>query len=221
MRVENALPVMLSARGMRVDDAQSALVSLPMNPSLGSVSSASAQVGNLVRRAMTFFETNRQAAWHCLRDASALLGSETQESVINSPAFQSTSRPSGLAPWQAKWTLAYIEASLGSKIAIGEMADRVALSKSHFSRAFKRSFGCPPMAYVGLRRVERAKLMITSTSQRLMDIALACGFADQSHLTRYFRRVVGMSPGLWRRMSECGTRGVATQAAEESAPRRP
>jgi len=220
MRVENTMPVMLSTSGMRIDAAQSALVSLRMNPSPGSVSSASAQVGNLVRRAMTFFETNREAAWRCLRDASTLLGSETQESVVNEPTLQSTFRPSGLTAWQAKRTVAYIEANLGSKLAIREMAALIALSKSHFSRAFKQSLGYSPMAYVGLRRVERAKLMITSTSERLMDIALACGFADQSHLTRCFRRVVGMSPGLWRRMSECETRGVETQAAEESAPRR-
>jgi AraC-like DNA-binding protein len=59
------------------------------------------------------------------------------------------------------------------------------------------------MAYVAARRVERAKLMMTSTRERLTGIALACGFADQSHLNRHFRRVVGTSPGLWRRTSQC------------------
>jgi AraC family transcriptional regulator len=54
------------------------------------------------------------------------------------------------------------------------------------------------VAYVVVRRVERAKLMITSTLERLMDIALARGFSDQSHFTRSFRHVVGMSPGVWR-----------------------
>jgi len=91
-------------------------------------------------------------------------------------------------------------------MAIREMADLLALSENHFSRAFKQSLGSSPMAYVRLRRVERAKLMMTSTSERLMDIALACGFTDQPHLNKYFRRVVGMSPGIRRRMSEYGTR---------------
>jgi AraC-like DNA-binding protein len=59
------------------------------------------------------------------------------------------------------------------------------------------------MAFVVARRIERAKLMMTSTRERLTDIALACGFSDQSHLNRHFRRVVGTSPGLWRRMSQC------------------
>ena len=113
--------------------------------------------------------------------------------------LRGTFRPGGLATWQVKRTVAYIEANLGSKLSVGDIADLAALGKCHFSRAFKQSLGSSPMAYVGLRRVERAKLMMTTTSERLSDIALACGFADQSHFNRYFRQVVGMSPGLWRR----------------------
>jgi AraC family transcriptional regulator len=202
MSAENASPVLPPTQAMQVDCAQSALVSLrPIPPPL-SVASASARIGNLVRRAMTFFDTNREAAWCCLRDASTLLGSETEESDINAPAMHCAFRTGGLAVWQAKRTVAYIEANLGSKLAIRDMADLVALSKCHFSRAFKQTVGSSPMAYVAVRRIERAKLMMTSTGQRLTDIALACGFADQSHLNRYFRRVVGVSPGLWRRVSQ-------------------
>jgi AraC family transcriptional regulator len=108
-------------------------------------------------------------------------------------------RRGGLSKSRASRALTYIEAKLTSKITIGELANFVALSQSHFSRAFKQSLGSCPMSYVATRRVERAKLMMTSTRERLSDIALACGFADQSHLNRYFRRVVGVSPGLWRR----------------------
>jgi AraC family transcriptional regulator len=162
----------------------------------------SARVGHLVEQAMTFFETNREAAWRCLKDASTLLGVEPRESSIDAATLQTAFRPGGLATWQATRALDYIEANLGSKMAIEEMANVVALSKSHFSRAFKRRLGSSPMAYVAVRRVERAKLMMTSTRHGLTEIALACGFADQSHLNRYFRRVVGMSPGLWRRMSQ-------------------
>jgi AraC family transcriptional regulator len=57
------------------------------------------------------------------------------------------------------------------------------------------------MTYVAARRVERAKLMMTSTQERLAVIALACGFADQPHFNRHFRGAVGMSPGLWRRIA--------------------
>jgi AraC-like DNA-binding protein len=113
----------------------------------------------------------------------------------------STARPGGLAAWQANRALKFIEGNLGSKMAIREIADYVALSSSHFSRAFKRSLGSSPNAYVTERRVERALRMMASTQKSLTEIALACGFSDQPHFTRSFRRVVGMSPGVWRRTS--------------------
>jgi len=152
-----------------------------------------AEAIHLVRRAMTFFDTDRAAAWRYLNDASTLLGLGAEPDAP---------RRGGLPAWRAKRALAYIEANLASKITIGDMADLVALSKSHFSRAFKQSLGACPMTYVATRRVERAKLMMTSSRERLSDIALACGFVDQPHLNRYFRRMVGISPGLWRRSLE-------------------
>jgi AraC family transcriptional regulator len=158
-----------------------------------------AQVSHLVRRAMSFFETDRAAAWRCLNAASNLLGRESNEPRIELRAPLDAPRKGGLPKWRATQALTYIEVNIGSKIEVGAMADIVALSKSHFSRAFKQSLGTSPMTYVTTRRVERAKLLMTSSRQRLSDIALACGFADQSHLNRYFRRVVGISPGLWRR----------------------
>lgn len=165
----------------------------------GAQSAWSARVENLVRRAMFLFETNRAMAWRCLSDASSLLGTESEETgTLETPA-PITLKPGGLSVWQAKQALAFMDANLGSKISIAEISALVRLSKSHFCRAFKLTLGTSPMAYLSIRRVERAKLLITSTSERLSDIALACGFADQSHLNRSFGRMVGMSPGLWRR----------------------
>jgi AraC family transcriptional regulator len=158
-----------------------------------------AEVSHLIRRAMSVFETDRAAAWRYLHDASHLLGREPNEPRIAARSAPEAPRRGGLPKWRAQRALAYIEANLGSKIAIGEVADCVVLSKSHFSRAFKKSLGTSLMSYVTMRRIERAKHMMASSPERLSDIALACGFADQSHLNRYFRRVVGVSPGFWRR----------------------
>src|SRR5580704_8308866 len=169
-----------------------------LNRSLRSVASASVRVGDLVRQAMSFFETDRKAAWRCLSDASTLLGPEAQELGLNTPNVDKL-RPGGLAIWQARRTLAYIEANLASKMEIDDLARVVALSRSHFSRAFKHCVGMSPMEYVVARRVERAKVMIRGTSESLAEVALACGFADQAHLNRRFRDIVGISPGRWRR----------------------
>ena len=148
---------------------------------------------------MLFLESDREAARRCLNHASALLGSEAQQSASSTMCTNPAIHAGGLARWQAQRALAYIEDNLGSKLDTRALADLVAFSKSHFSRAFKRSLGLPPMAYVASRRVERAKVMIAGTREQLTQIALACGFADQSHLNRSFRRVVGVSPGRWRR----------------------
>ena len=157
------------------------------------------RIGRLVRRAMNFLESDRQAAWRCLSDASALLDPLAEDSTAGDAVQSGRFQPGGLARWQARRAVAYIEAHLESKLDVGGLAELVSFSKSHFSRAFKRSLGYPPMAYVMARRVERAKVLMTSTRQQLTEIALICGFADQSHLNRSFRRVIGVSPGRWRR----------------------
>jgi AraC family transcriptional regulator len=169
-----------------------------LNRSLRSVASASVKVGDLVRQAMTFLETDRKAAWRCLSDASTLLGADVQDLGVNAPSVDKL-QPGGLATWQARRTLAHIEANLASKMDIDDLANVVALSRSHFARAFKRSLGFSPMEYVVVRRVERAKAMISGTREPLAEVALACGFADQAHLNRRFRDIVGISPGRWRR----------------------
>jgi AraC family transcriptional regulator len=169
-----------------------------LNRSMRSVASASIQVGQLVRQAMAFLETDRKAAWRCLSDASTLLGPDEEDLGVRAPSVDKL-KPGGLATWQARRTLAYIEANLASKMGIDDLANVVALSRSHFSRAFKHCVGVSPMEYVLARRVERAKVMISGTREPLAEVALACGFADQAHLNRRFRDMVGISPGRWRR----------------------
>lgn len=67
------------------------------------------------------------------------------------------------------------------------------------SRAFKVSFGEPPHGYIVRRRIEEAKRIMEETEEPLSQIAAACGFADQSHFCRHFRRSECTSPSLWRR----------------------
>jgi AraC family transcriptional regulator len=192
---------------------QASVSSSYSNRSLRSVASASFRVGHLVRQAMTSLETDPQAAWRCLSDASKLLGANAQEAPSGGGG-EGKIRPGGLAAWQKGRTLAYIEANLGSKLEIGDLASVVALSRSHFSRAFKHSVGLPPMEYVVARRVERAKVMISSTREPLAEVAMACGFADQAHLNRRFREIVGESPGRWRRSCAQEPKPVALRGGE-------
>ena len=105
----------------------------------------------------------------------------------------------GLAPWQVRRVLAHIEANLGTSIRNKDLATIARLSPFHFNVAFRNSVGESPHAHIIRRRVERAQGLMLSTEQTLTDIAAECGFADQAHLTRLFRRLSGESPAAWRR----------------------
>jgi AraC family transcriptional regulator len=105
----------------------------------------------------------------------------------------------GLSPWQIRKVTSHVEAHLDRTIRNDDLASLVRLNPSHFGRAFRNSFGEPPHEYVIRRRVERAQGLMLSTDAPLSEIALDCGLADQSHLTRLFRRIAGESPRAWRR----------------------
>jgi AraC-like DNA-binding protein len=71
------------------------------------------------------------------------------------------------------------------------------LSRFELSRQFRRRLGTSPHRYAVMRRLERARRVVASGSS-LAEAAAACGFADQSHMTRQFKRAYGVSPGQWR-----------------------
>jgi AraC family transcriptional regulator len=166
----------------------------------GPVTESQSRLWGLIRQAVSVLERDRSEAWRCLRDAYMLF--EQQPLAEPGPARAGPAvRPGCLAAWQARRVVEYIEQHLGAKLTNEDIAAAIGLSKSHFSRAFKSTLGASPMAYVAGRRVERAKRMMVASAESLAEVALDCGFADQSHLNRQFRRAVGMSPGQWRRSS--------------------
>jgi AraC family transcriptional regulator len=105
----------------------------------------------------------------------------------------------GLAPFQAKRVAAYIESNIFLNLRVADLAGIVQLSIGHFSRAFKESFGRPPLAYVKVRRIRHAQIIMLNTREPLSRVALDCGMCDQAHFNRVFRKVVGISPSVWRR----------------------
>src|SRR5438552_18460374 len=75
------------------------------------------------------------------------------------------------------------------------------LSDLHFARAFRNSSGVSPHRWLLKHRVDHARELLSDRALSLTDIALSCGFADQSHFTRVFTAMVGVSPGVWRRVN--------------------
>ncbi|HTD05725.1 AraC family transcriptional regulator [Undibacterium sp.] len=105
----------------------------------------------------------------------------------------------GLAPWQERRAMELLESDLSGDISLIELAAECRVSVRHFSRAFRNSFGMPAHRYLLKRRVELARRLLLDINLSLHDVALACGFADQSHFTRVFGLFTGNSPGGWRR----------------------
>lgn len=88
----------------------------------------------------------------------------------------------------------YIHDHLGQEISLTAIATYLGMSQYHFCRWFKRSMGVAPYQYVIQQRVERAKNLLIHSELSLADIALACGFNNQGHLNRHFKKVLGMTP---------------------------
>lgn len=109
-----------------------------------------------------------------------------------------TSRQGGLSSRQLKQAQAFLEAYLSENVSLADLAASCSLSPAHFARAFRRSTGVPPHRFLMERRVTRARELLVHTGLSLSEIAIRCGFADQAHLTKVFRRVLGVTPGSLR-----------------------
>ncbi|MDK1386235.1 AraC family transcriptional regulator [Sinorhizobium sp. 8-89] len=108
-------------------------------------------------------------------------------------------RRGGLAPWQERRAKEILLAHLDGDIALEALARECGLSRSHFARAFKETTGAPPHRWLLARRIERAQDLLLNSSLSITQIASSCGFADQSHFTRVFAKIVQAGPGEWRR----------------------
>lgn len=105
----------------------------------------------------------------------------------------------GLAGWQRKRILDFIEKHLSESVPIGTLAALAQLSPFHFSRAFKQSLGAPPHRYLTRRRIARAKALLADASKSVTEVGIAVGFAETSAFTTVFRKHTGITPTAYRR----------------------
>ena len=112
---------------------------------------------------------------------------------------RSKDRRGGLAPWQLRRATEYMTEHLAGPVLIRDLAGQTGLSTSRFSRAFKLSMGISPHRWRMNMRVLEAQALLRDGKRSQADIALATGFAEQSHFSRVFKEVVGEPPGVWQR----------------------
>jgi AraC family transcriptional regulator len=108
----------------------------------------------------------------------------------------------GLAGWQQKRIIEFMEEHLAEEISLNELAKLARLSPYHFSRSFKQSFGEPPHRYWTRLRMERAKALLANPRASVSEIALQLGYGSISAFDTVFRRITGETPTRYRRNLE-------------------
>jgi AraC family transcriptional regulator len=156
-----------------------------------------------VRATMQAVDTELMA-----RDAGARLAAESLASVLSvqlirhvvAPRLPTPGRDGALPRGRLRAVVEYIEECLDASPTLDQMAAVAHLSPYHFARQFKAATGLPPHQYVIARRIERAKQLLQGGGDRsLAQVAARTGFSDQSQFSHHFKRVVGVTPGDFRR----------------------
>ena len=173
--------------------------------SLHQLQSAVADISRALTEALRDDRTN---AVLYLRRAENFLRPATQPEPT--PAVKLGPR---LTAWQRRRVLEHIESRLATPIRNRELAAVLDYSEFHFTVAFRNSLGTSPHEFLIRRRIERAQQLMLSTDMPLCEIACECGLADQAHLSRLFRKVVGETPAAWRKSRAGETVGPQLQVA--------
>ena len=166
------------------------------SPDGSSPCSSNETLVQLLAAAITTFDSDPDTAKACVRRAAELL--IVRKNQEGHRGNESLALRGGLAPWQVKRVATYIDSNIDSHFRVADLACIVRLSTSHFCRAFRESFGETPFAHITRQRIRRAQVIMRSSVDPLSQIALDCGMYDHAHLTRVFRKIVGISPRLWR-----------------------
>lgn len=154
------------------------------------------------------FETKRQVARHldlallAARGTGSAAFFEHVERARSSVVDVDVSGPrarGALSPWQRHRAEELLVASMDTRPSLDAVAAACGLSRGHFARAFRSTFGLPPRAWLRSMRIERARRLIRESGRTLSEIAAATGFSDQSHLSRTFKRATGKNPADYRR----------------------
>jgi AraC family transcriptional regulator len=178
-------------------DADVSVTELPLSPRLFFEDNG---LWDLALKLTTSIERDGSVRRAYVEALGVLMAHELIRLEIGGPALKPEVR-GGLAAWQERTVVAYIEEHLSEQISLGTLAQLAKLSPYHFSRAFKQSFGQPPHRFHISRRIERAKTLLAKATQSVTDIGVDMGFSDASSFTAAFRKETGLTPSSFRRSS--------------------
>jgi AraC family transcriptional regulator len=155
-------------------------------------------LAELTRYVLPFIGSRDWTGSLALDQFSLIFGAHVLRTYGGLPPLKSRS-VGGLAPWQTRRVAEMTRRHLDGDIHLSDLAGECGLSVSHFTRAFRKSFGMSPYRWLLERRIDQAKALLAGEGLSLADIAMQSGFSDQTAFTRAFGRIVGDSPARWRR----------------------
>jgi AraC family transcriptional regulator len=132
-----------------------------------------------------------------LEALAKVLGHELSRS--NHDLARSSVNRGGLASWQKRAVIGYVQEHLGEQTSLVTLARLTRLSQHHFCRAFKQSFGIPPYQYHVQRRIDRAKVLLADGTNSITDVGLILGYSQTSSFSVAFRKITGRTPREFRR----------------------
>lgn len=181
------------------EDADASRISdLKFTPGVGVMDHV---VEKLTRLLLPAFDKPDQVSQLFADHISLALGSHIAQTYGGMRSVVAPKR-GGLAAWQERRAKDLMSANLQGDVSTADLARECSLSVGHFARAFRHSTGLSPHQWLLRRRIDEAHGLLRDGRLSLAAIACACGFADQSHFTKAYTRLRGISPGAWRRQQE-------------------
>jgi AraC family transcriptional regulator len=130
-----------------------------------------------------------------VRDAA---GSSVQHHMRTDPVRSLSKSVENLAPWRVAKAKALLLELMSEQSTIQKVAKECAVSRSHFSRAFRNTTGFPPHVWLRREKISKAESLLKQRNISISEVAYVCGFSDQSYFTRVFRASHGVTPKQWQ-----------------------
>lgn len=152
-----------------------------------------------------------QVPW--IRNDLARQGGSASGSLAPVPTEARERRqPPSLPKWRLKRVADYVEAHLGERVTLHDLAGAAGLTRMYFAAQFRLAKGMRPHEYLLQRRIGRAQEMLCAPNARIADVAVCVGFSTQAHFTTVFKRIVGQTPYRWQRSQVHAERNTASRS---------
>lgn len=129
------------------------------------------------------------------------------DGLIQSSSTRRASWGGQLRDFYIQEAVTYMEQHYQQDLTVEELADTCKLNRSYFSKLFKENMGCPPQEFLIRMRLSKATELMKTSRASIGDIAAACGYPNQLHFSRAFKKRYGLSPREWREQNKLHTKG--------------